>query len=146
MAMFAIRSGLRGVVAASSLAVLTALAGCGGESGCALAPGPCAGSFPEENIPKPTVEPTDVTVAVGGTATFTVLPNGLVSPTYRWFRASPTAALAPVPGASGVTYSVVNAQRSDDGATFSVFVEAAHGNGRIVQFSTEGKLHVTAVP
>ncbi len=141
---FAVRS--RRAVTSAGLATLIALPGCGGESGCALAPGPCEGAFPTETLPQPTVEPSEITVAVGATATFTVNPNGLVAPTYRWYRAGPTAALAPVPGASGVTYSVVAAQRSDNGAAFSVFVESARGNGRIVQLSSAGTLHVTTVP
>ena len=137
---------LRRVVAASGFAALAALAGCGGETGCALAPGPCAGAFPDEHIAQPIVEPASITVAIGQTATFIVNPNGLRANTYQWYRAGPSAALAPVPGASGVSYSIVAAQRADDGATFLAFVESAHGDGRVLQPSTMGTLHVTAVP
>lgn len=146
MAAFAVARELRRVITVSCLGVLISAASCGGESGCALAPGPCAGTFPAENILQPTVEPAEITVVVGGTATFTVDPNSLMAPRYEWYRAGPGTTLVRVPGASGVSYSVVNAQRSDDGATFSVLIDAARGNGRIVLFSTDAKLHVTTVP
>ncbi len=134
---------LRAAVGASALALL---AGCGGESGCALAPGPCAGDFPAEDYPQPTIQPKEITVPAGDTATFSVLTPGLGASTYQWYRGTAGGALDSIPGATGVSFTIADVRPADDGAIFLAFVASAVGNGQVVQFSTAGKLFVSPAP
>lgn len=128
-----------------SVALLSLLivAGCGGHSnGCALAPGPCPGDFPDENLPTATVEPSHLTVAVGANATFVVHAPGLTTLTYQWYRLAPDGTLQQIPGATSAAFTLVGVQQADNGTTFKAYVDGAYGSGRLVQFSSGGTLTV----
>lgn len=130
---------LRGIVLSSVLVV----AGCGGGGdGCALAPGPCSGTFPDEHIPAATVKPSQLVVALGGDASFVVEAPGLTTLTYQWFRSTRGGALEQIVGATGASYTLVGAQPKDDGVTFSVLVDGGYGSGRLSEFSSGGTLTV----
>jgi Zn-dependent metalloprotease len=63
-------------------------------------------------------QPASVTVAVGGTASFSVTATGGTAPyKYQWRRNG-----ANITGATAATYSLANAQTTDSGAVFSVVV------------------------
>jgi hypothetical protein len=122
---------------------LVVVAGCGGgNSGCALAPGPCPGDFPDENLPKAIVEPSHLIVAVGANATFVVRAPGLTTLTYQWYRSAPDGTLQQIPGATSAAYTLVAVQQADNGTTFKALVDGGNGSGRLVQFSSDGTLTV----
>ena len=76
--------------------------------------------------PPPTItgQPTNQTVQVGGTATFAVQASGNgFALTYQWYFQSNT-----IPGATGSTYVVTNAQPTNAGA---YYVAVNNGNGII---------------
>jgi len=58
--------------------------------------------------------PADVSIDVGQDATFTVTVTSASSYTVQWFRDG-----AAIPGATGLSYTLTNAQLSDTGALFS---------------------------
>ena len=63
-------------------------------------------------------QPASVTVAVGGTANFSVTATGGTAPyKYQWKRNG-----ANISGATAASYSLANAQTTDSGAVFSVVV------------------------
>ena len=63
-------------------------------------------------------QPASVTVAVGGTASFSVTATGGTAPyKYQWKRNG-----ANITGATSSSYSLANAQTTDSGAVFSVVV------------------------
>ena len=127
----------------AALLGLLVVAGCGGHSdGCFLAPGPCPGDFPNENLPTATVEPSNLTVAVGANATFVVQAPGLTTVTYQWYRSTQDGALQQIPGATSASYTLVGAQKVDDGTTFKVYVDGGYGSGRLILFSSGGILTV----
>ncbi len=96
------------------------LAGCGG-GGSSSAP-------PEQHIPPPdtapsiTVQPENTSVAAGSSATFTVVAAGDSPLVFQWLRGG-----ADVPGANSSTFTLVAAQVSDNGSSWSVRVSNAAG-------------------
>jgi hypothetical protein len=133
----------RALLSCVALLSLLVVAGCGGgNNGCVLAPGPCPGDFPDENLPKATVEPSHLTVAVGANATFVVQAPGLTTLTYQWYRSDPDGTLQQIPGATSADYTLVGAQQADNGTTFKAYVDGGYGSGRLVQFSSGGTLTV----
>lgn len=68
-------------------------------------------------------QPEDVTVGIGGTATFSVLASGTAPLSYQWRRNGVNIA-----GATGTSYTLANAQVSDNGARFSVVVSNPFGS------------------
>ncbi|MFP5262260.1 MAG: PQQ-dependent sugar dehydrogenase, partial [Blastocatellia bacterium] len=73
--------------------------------------------------PSITTQPSSVTVSVGQTATFNVSASGASTLTYQWQRNG-----ANIPGATSSSYSVSNAQLSDNGATFRAIVSNSFGS------------------
>lgn len=84
--------------------------------------------------------PANVSVQVGQNASFSVSVSvsNAAPYTLQWFRNG-----IPIPGATGTTYTLVNAQLSDSGAVFNA-VATAPGVG--VAVSTTATVTVTAVP
>jgi alpha-tubulin suppressor-like RCC1 family protein len=69
-------------------------------------------------IPAITVQPSDVTVATGGSATFTVVASG-TSPEFQWQRSGDGGAtFADIVGATNASFTLASVQGSDDGALF----------------------------
>jgi hypothetical protein len=64
-------------------------------------------------------------VTVGQTATFSVAASGTAPLSYQWQRGNPPANIA---GATSASYSLSNAQISDDQAQFRAVVTNAHGS------------------
>jgi len=71
--------------------------------------------------PSIAVPPQNTSVAPGGTAVFTVRANGAPPLFYQWLKAG-----EPVPDATNDTFSVANAQPSDQGV-YSIIVSNAYG-------------------
>lgn len=72
----------------------------------------------------PTItNPADVNTAVGQNAVFTVVVTSSSSYTVQWFRNGVL-----IPGATGLSYTLVNAQLSDSGDTFTAVATNAAGN------------------
>jgi alpha-tubulin suppressor-like RCC1 family protein len=72
------------------------------------------------NVVPPTIDtqPQDVSVAVGGNATFTVVASGL-SPQYQWERSNDGGAtFADIAGATNASLTLTNVQSTDDNARF----------------------------
>jgi alpha-tubulin suppressor-like RCC1 family protein len=68
--------------------------------------------------PAITQQPQDMSVAVGGNATFTVVATG-TNVQYQWQRSDDGGAtFADIAGASNASYTLTNAQAADDGARF----------------------------
>jgi uncharacterized repeat protein (TIGR03803 family) len=82
-------------------------------------------------------QPANQTVAVGGTATFSVSAHGSNPLHYFWRRNGVT-----IPGATQSTYSTNNVQLSDSGAQFSCLVS----NVLATTLSSNGVLTVTTQP
>jgi glucose/arabinose dehydrogenase len=79
-------------------------------------------SFPTSQPPVIATQPSNVTVPVGATATFTVSASGSAPLGYQWQRNG-----ANISGATGASYSLNNAQTSDSGAQFRAVVSNAFG-------------------
>src|SRR6185437_2640863 len=102
------------------------LDGCGGgsSSGSNSAPGgPGSPGAPGSTAPSITTQPTDVSAAVGQTATFQVVAQGTGPLKYQWNRS--TAAIA---GATSATYTTAPLTTSDNGAMFNVVVSNTEGS------------------
>ncbi len=67
--------------------------------------------------------PASVTVSAGAGATFTVTATGTSPLSYRWQRDG-----ADIPGATGTSYTLANAQPGDNGARFRAVVGNAYGS------------------
>lgn len=95
------------------------------------------------NIVAPTIttHPSNVSVAVGGNATFTVIAAG-TNPTYQWQRSNGGGAFANIAGATNASYTVTNAQLADNGARFQVVVTNSAGTVT----SNPATLTVTTAP
>jgi glucose/arabinose dehydrogenase len=85
--------------------------------------------------PSITSDPQPVTVPVGGSATFTVAATGSAPLAYRWQRDG-----VDIPGATGSSYTLANAQVADSGARFRAVVSNAAGSAT----SNAATLTVTA--
>ncbi len=85
----------------------------------------------------PANEPADITVTVGQSATFSVNATGTAPLSYQWQRNGVNIA-----GANAASYTLANAQLSDNGARFRVIV--SNGQGNVT--SREATLTVTAPP
>jgi len=66
--------------------------------------------------------PADVSINVGQDATFTVTVTSASSYTVQWFRDG-----VAIPGATGLSYTLTNAQLADTGATFNAVATNAAG-------------------
>ncbi len=86
------------------------------------------------SAPGITTHPANRTVAVGQSAMFSVVASGTGPFTYQWQRNN-----ANINGATGVSYTLNNAQLSDTGARFRVNVANSVGN----LYSNEATLTVT---
>lgn len=62
-------------------------------------------------------EPQTVTVAAGGSATFTVVATGTPAPTYQWFLNG-----NPISGATSATYAISNVNSQTHGGAYTVVV------------------------
>jgi hypothetical protein len=68
-------------------------------------------------------EPKDVTVALSGTATFTVLGSGSAALSYQWQRAAPGAStFGDLPGATAASYTTPTLTLADNGSKYRVNV------------------------
>src|SRR5262249_55309489 len=76
----------------------------------------------DEVPPVITMQPSSVSVAVSGTATFSVAANGTAPLSYFWLRNG-----NPITGATASSYSTNNVQLADSGAQFSCVVSNAYG-------------------
>ena len=68
-------------------------------------------------------QPSDKTVTLGQTATFSVVANGTPTLTYQWQKNG-----SDIPGATGATYTTPVTTLADNGSTFGVNVSNAQGN------------------
>ncbi len=82
-------------------------------------------------------QPADQTVAVGGTARFSVSASGSAPLSFFWRRNG-----APIAGATQSSYSTNNVQLADSGSQFSCLVSNALGTA----LSSTGMLTVVALP
>ncbi|MDB5106838.1 MAG: carbohydrate-binding protein [Fibrobacteres bacterium] len=80
-------------------------------------------------------QPADRTVTLGGSASFTVAASGAAPLSYQWQRNQ-----SDIQGATGTTYTLTNAQLSDNGAKFRCIVRNTSGSAA----SNEAALTVTA--
>ena len=76
----------------------------------------------DDLAPTITTQPASKTVAVGGTATFTVAASGATPISYFWRRNG-----TPILGANASSYTTNNVQLADSGAQFSCLVSNAYG-------------------
>jgi len=103
----------RGLCPGGLLVLSLALLGChsGSDSNPGTAPGP------ELTAPSITTQPADQAVAVGQTATFSVVATGTAPLVYHWERNG-----TPVAGAASSTYTTPATLLADGGTTFRVTV------------------------
>ncbi|MCI1192805.1 hypothetical protein MOJ79_13240 [Calidifontimicrobium sp. SYSU G02091] len=83
----------------------------------------------------PSGQPADIAVIVGQSATFSVNATGTAPLSYQWQRDG-----SDIAGANGASYTLSNAQMSDNGARFRVIVSNGAGSAT----SREATLTVTA--
>jgi len=67
-------------------------------------------------------QPSDLALGVGDTATFSFGSYGSLPLSYSWYRNG-----APIPGATGSTYTIHNVQLADSGSQFSCLLSNAFG-------------------
>jgi Zn-dependent metalloprotease len=92
------------------------------------------------NVVTITTQPNNVTVAPGGTATFTVGATGGTAPySYAWYRNG-----AQIPGATSATYSFT-AQTADNGAVFKAIVSDSSSPAKTAT-SNNATLTVGTIP
>lgn len=140
-------SGWRGLALACTavLGVLTLVGSGGGDGGCLLPPGPCAGDFPIEPA-TPSIEPPMLTVQVGAAAVFAVRADDIAQPTYQWSRTPRGGATVPIPGATAASYTLAGAHLADDGTAFSVRVAGGFDGRPVVVESQTARLAVSSMP
>ena len=80
-------------------------------------------SFPTSQPPSIASQPSNRTVPVGASASFTVSANGSSPLAYQWQRNA-----ANISGATQASYTLANAQLSDSGAQFRAVVSNAFGS------------------
>lgn len=73
--------------------------------------------------PSITTQPSNQTVTVGSTATFSVVAGGTTPLTYRWQKGT-----TPVPGATAASYTTAATTSSDNGSQFKVVVTNSVGS------------------
>ncbi|MCI0411617.1 PQQ-dependent sugar dehydrogenase [bacterium] len=78
--------------------------------------------FTGGQAPSITTHPSNQTVTVGGSATFTVVASGTAPLSYQWQRNN-----ADISGATSASYTLNNAQLSDSGAQFRCVVTNSFG-------------------
>ena len=113
-----------------ALAATIMLAACGGGNSAAAPPPPP----PPPSGPSITVQPSDQSVPVGQTATFTVAASGAAPLSYQWQRGATAIA-----GATATSYTTGATVSADDGSNFSVVVTDTSGSTT----SRSAKLTVT---
>jgi glucose/arabinose dehydrogenase len=79
--------------------------------------------YPNQLAPQITSHPSNVTVAEGQPATFTVAAAGAAPLNYQWQRGG-----VDIPGASSTTLSISSPSLADNGATFACVVSNANGS------------------
>ena len=107
------------------LALSLTLAGCGGSN-----------STSQSTPPAISQQPSNVTVTVGQTATFTVVATGSATLSYQWQTAT-----APIAGATSASYTTAPTTGSDNGSQFTVVVSNSAGSVT----SSAAKLTVSSV-
>jgi Immunoglobulin I-set domain len=88
------------------------LAGCGGSN-----------SMPQTSAPAITTQPSDLSVTVGQTATFSVAATGTAPLSYQWQKGT-----TPITGATSATYTTPATISSDNGTQFQVVVSNSLGS------------------
>ena len=115
-----------------TLSVLTASCG-GGNKGAAGSPS----TPPPSANPAITIQPSDQSVSVGQTATFTVTATGAAPLSYQWQRSG-----SPIAGAKASSYTTGATAAGDSGSAFAVVVTNASGSAT----SRSAMLTVTSGP
>lgn len=123
---------LRPIGLVASAGLLVALGACHGGGGGAA---PVAQQSSTTTAPSITTQPSSETVAVGGTATFTVVATGSPPLSYQWSKGG-----VPITGAVFATYTTPVVASTDDGAMYSVLVSNSAG------VVTSGSARVTVTP
>jgi hypothetical protein len=95
--------------------LVLALVACGGGGNGGSAPAP-----PSSSAPAITIQPSDQTVSVGQTATFTVAASGGTTFNYQWQRSG-----SPIAGATAASYTTAATVAGDSGSSFAVVVTVA---------------------
>jgi hypothetical protein len=104
------------------LAASLVLAACGGGSNGGSAPASTP-TPPSSSAPAITIQPSDQTVSVGQTASFTVAASGGTALSYQWQRSG-----SPVAGATAASYTTAATVAGDSGSAFEVVVTDAGGS------------------
>ena len=99
------------------------LLGCGGGGGDGSSGSSSSGGGNAPVAPSITAQPTDQSVVVGQTATFTVTASGTAPLTYQWQNGG-----ASISGATAASYTTPAAKLADDAATFQVVVTNSAGS------------------
>jgi Immunoglobulin domain/Putative adhesin len=106
---------------ATCLLLSIALAACGGGGGGNN--NGSQGSSTGATTPSIATQPTNQTVTVGQTATFSVTANGTAPLSYQWQKGG-----VAISGATSASYTTPAVQASDNGTTFTVTVTNAAGS------------------
>jgi outer membrane protein assembly factor BamB len=111
--------------AALELAACMLLVACGGgglsPAAMTSAPAPPAPAAP--SVPSITIQPSDQSVSVGQTATFTVTATSDTTISYQWQENA-----APIAGATASSYTTGVTAAADSGSSFAVVVSNATGS------------------
>jgi hypothetical protein len=92
-------------------------------AGTAISNSAALSVMPAATAPAITQQPANASVAVGQTATFSVVATGTLPLAYQWQRDG-----AAIPGATVASYTTPAAQIADNGALFRVVVSNAFGS------------------
>jgi len=109
----------------ASLLVLAALvvAGCGGGGYGGGGAGGGGGAMAVYGPPNITMQPANVTVSAGHSATFSVVAGGYGPFSYQWMKNSSN-----ISGATAASYTTPPVSSSDNNAQFAVIVTNAYGS------------------
>jgi outer membrane protein assembly factor BamB len=135
----------RGTTYLVATALFTACGGGGGGGGNSTPdPAPPTSSGPSATAPAITTQPSNATVSVGATATFTVVASGTDPLSYQWQK-NGTA----ITGATGASYTTPAVSSADDGEMFNVVVtntagSATSGSARLSVSAPSGNTPSTA--